>query len=361
MQKRRMALQPCRVWLREKDPTVSLMEPSNAIRTPATARTRPSSLSEVLLAAMDGLPLAATLFEPAGPARGTMILHPAVATPQRFYNPFASFLAERGVRVLTYDYRGVGRSRPRSLRGYRATMTEWALCDARAAHRFVTERYARSPLAILGHSFGGQLVGLVDEARDVSGALLVASQFGYCGDWPWPQRARYGFMWRAMVPALTATFGYLPGRMGLGEDLPRGVAEEWARWCLAPDYVISGHPDAAARFARFDAPVALYSFTDDPLAPLRAVDALRTRLTSAKLEHRRVDAAVVGQGAIGHHGFFRAKCRAPLWDEALAFLADVFDGRTPRPVRRPASSKASRSSLPGWDLKEEELLADLRH
>jgi len=114
---------------------------------------------------------------------------------------------------------------------------------------------------------------------------------------------------------------------------------------------------AAARFARFDRPTAFYSFTDDPLAPLRAVRALRVRLTSAKLEHRRVDPSLVGAGPIGHHGFFRSKCREPLWTEALAFLTDVFEGRAPRKVRRPSPSL---SPFESWDVRDEDLLADLR-
>ncbi len=322
----------------------------------AVASARPS-FTEFVLHAGDGVPLAANLHAPGGPARGTLILHAGAATPQRFYRPFASFLAENGVRVVTYDYRGVGRSRPASLRGYRATMTEWAHLDARAAHAYVREHFGDRPVAILGHSFGGQLVGLIDEARDVAGAIMVAAQFGYYGNWPPLGRLRYGLTWRALVPTLTAALGYLPGRAGLGEDLPRGVVEEWARWCLHPDYLISGHPDAAARFARFDRPTAFYSFTDDPLAPLRAVRALRVRLTSAKLEHRRVDPSLVGAGPIGHHGFFRSKCREPLWTETLAFLTDVFEGRAPRKVRRPSPSL---SPFESWDVRDEDLLADLR-
>ncbi|HEY5145216.1 MAG TPA: hypothetical protein VII82_00550 [Polyangiaceae bacterium] len=91
--------------------------------------------------------------------------------------------------------------------------------------------------------------------------------------------------------------------------------------------MIGAHPDAAARFARFDRPLAFYSFTDDPLGPPRAVRALLERLTSAKLEHRRIDPHDAGTGPIGHHGFFRPSCREPLWTEALAFLVDVFEGR----------------------------------
>jgi predicted alpha/beta hydrolase len=313
------------------------------------------------LPALDGRPLAATLFEPQGPARGTLLVHGATATPQRFYRGFARFLSEHGVRVLTYDYRGVGRSRPASLRGFPATMTEWARLDARTLHEHVSRRYGDSPAAIVGHSFGGQLVGLVEEARDVAGAIFVGAQLGYYGYWPVAQRARLALMWHALVPAFTTTLGYLPGRLGIGEDLPRGVAEDWARWCTHPHYLISEHPDAAARFARFDRPTAFYSFTDDAFGPRRSVDALLERLPKSTVDHRRVDPKDLAKGPIGHFGFFRSTFREPLWFEALAFLTDVFEGRSPRPrsqERTPAAQESRRPAF-AFDLREEEVLADL--
>ena len=152
---------------------------------------------------------------------------------------------------------------------------------------------------------------------------------------------------------MSATLGYLPGHVGLGEDLPRGVAQEWARWCSHPDYLISEHPDATARFARFDRPTAFYSFTDDAYGPRRGVEALLDRLPKATIDHRRVDPAHLGKGPIGHFGFFRATFREPLWREALAFLNDVFEGRSPPRLepRGPAFPFA---------ISEQDILADLR-
>jgi predicted alpha/beta hydrolase len=302
------------------------------------------------LVAADGYKLGATLFEPLAPASGTLILHGATAVPQRFYREFALYLAGRGVRVLTYDYRGVGLSRPRSLRGHPGTMTEWARLDARAAHACVGAHYGRQPVAILGHSFGGQLIGLVDEPQDTSGAVLVGAQFGYFGHWSPLQRARLALIWYAAVPALTAAFGYLPGQIGLGADLPQGVAREWGAWCVSPEYLVSKHPDAAERLARFDRPTLNYSFTDDELAPKRAVQALLSRLPSARLDHRRLRPQDLGGTPIGHFGFFRRTFRDSLWADTLAFLRDVFHGRPP------SRAKAAR---PAWDVRAEDIVADM--
>jgi predicted alpha/beta hydrolase len=290
------------------------------------AADKPFVVERPALVTRDDFALGATLFQPKQRALGTVIVHSATATPSGYYRRFAEFLAHHGLRVLTYDYRGVGLSRPSSLRGFRASMSDWALLDADAAHALVRDRFRDEPVATVGHSFGGQLIGLLDAARDVSGTLLVASQLGYYGHWDALDRLKLNFLWRALVPALTASFGYLPGQAGLGEDLPRGVAEEWARWCSSPEYLISFYPEAAQRFAAFDRPLLMYSFSDDEIAPRRAVDALTDLLSAAQLEHHDISPHAFGGKPIGHFGFFKQRFEHTLWLESVRFFTRLFKG-----------------------------------
>jgi len=277
----------------------------------------------------DGFVLGATIFPPSRPGRGTVIVHGATAVPQTFYRRFAGFLATRGIRVVTYDYRGVGRSRPRRLAGFPATMTDWARRDAAAIHAWVRDHHGDEPLALVGHSFGGQLIGLLDEARDASGALLAATQLPSLGHFPPLHRAVVGAFFKGIIPLAFRMTGYLPGWTGLGVDLPAGVAEEWARWCTEPGgYLVASHPDARARFAAFRRPVLFYSFTDDRLAPVRSVDALLGVLRGADLEHRRVTPDDVG-APIGHFGFFRQRHEGRFWPEAATWLTAVLAGERP--------------------------------
>jgi predicted alpha/beta hydrolase len=292
------------------------------------------------LIAEDGLALGATLFQPKQP-HGVLIIHAATAVPQSYYRRFAYFAAAAtGARVLTYDYRGIGRSRPAALRGFQASMDDWALLDARAAHAFVRARFGGEPLALIGHSFGGQLVGLLDEAREAAGMIMVGAQFGYYGHWSGLAQLRMQLIWRALIPAFNAVFGYVPGRAGLGEDLPRGVAEQWGRWCLHPDYLISEHTDAAERYARFDRPLLFYSFSDDAMAPHGGVANLLSRLPHARLDHARVSPEAHGGDPIGHFGFFRSRFAPTLWQEAADFLRAVLAGDAP-PARKSAADSGS--------------------
>jgi predicted alpha/beta hydrolase len=306
------------------------------------------------VSACDGFRLKATVFTPAERPRGTVLINGATAVPATYYRRFAGFLARSGLRAVTYDYRGIGASAPPTLRGFEATMSDWAELDARGLFHFVRSEW-EEPVALVGHSFGGQLIGLVDELRHASGALLVGAQLGYFGYWPLLERPRLWAIWRGLVPAATAAYGFLPGKLGLGNDLPSGVAREWARWCSQPGYLLSEHPSARVRFALFDKPVRFYSFGDDDYAPERAVEELIALFVNSKLDRRRFDAAELGVDEVGHFGFFRPRLAETLWPEALQFLDATCSGRSPAP------SEIERKPDELWGFDVNEVMADLNY
>jgi predicted alpha/beta hydrolase len=281
------------------------------------------------LVAPDDTLLAATLYPPPRPGRGTVLIHGATGVPQTFYRRFASHLAARGLRVLTYDYRGVGGSRPSSLRASDATMTDWARLDAPTAHAWIEAHHGDEPLALLGHSFGGQLLGLVDATARARGAFLVASQLASAGVCPPRTRLLWRVFFQGLVPLGLALHGYLPAWAGRGAELPAGVAREWARWCMQPGYFLPDHPDAAARFARFRAPTVMLGFTDDVYAPPPTIGLLARALANAPIERRDYRPADLGARSIGHFGYFRQPVGGQLWDDAAAWLKAVLAGRTP--------------------------------
>ena len=85
--------------------------------------------------------------------RTARMLPSAAAVPRKLYKGFASYLARRGCAVLTYDYRGTGDSRqkaltgynqPKSLVGFKASMSDWAALDVSAAVTWMREVEAPS-------------------------------------------------------------------------------------------------------------------------------------------------------------------------------------------------------------------------
>jgi predicted alpha/beta hydrolase len=274
--------------------------------------------------ARDGYALAATLHEPAERPAAVALVAGATGVKQVYYQRFATVLAQEGVAALTFDYRGIGQSAPAALKGFAATLQQWGTHDLAGAIDWLAARYPETRLFVVGHSVGGQLVGLADNNHLLSGLVGVGAQSGDWRLWPVPRRWWLAFVWSALVPGLTRLCGYLPGRkLGLGADLPAGVALEWARWCRSRGYV-GAHlgksvPD---HFDGFRGRVLAYSFSDDKLAPLAAVEALFRLYKRAEVVQRRhLDPHLLGLPPVGHFGFFRKEC-AGLWPRLAAWLLD---------------------------------------
>src|ERR1700747_1988781 len=134
-----------------------------------------AQINDLWVTARDGYQLAATEFLPGGPPRVAIVINSATAVPRRIYRGFATYLAERGFAVLTYDYRGVAGSRPKSLVGFSARMRDWAALDVTFAREHARARWPDLQLATVGHSFGGQAIGLLPNNDLISRTLMIAA------------------------------------------------------------------------------------------------------------------------------------------------------------------------------------------
>jgi predicted alpha/beta hydrolase len=280
-------------------------------------------VEEQRIAARDGFLLEGSTFEPDRTGAGfrVVLINSATAVKRSYYRRYAAFLAEEGLAVVTYDYRGVGGSRPGDGATVAARMSEWAEQDAAGVLEWILRRWPDAPVVVVGHSFGGQALGLIPGVDRVTRALLVASQSGYWRHWPGVWRWRTWLLWYFLMPGLSHAVGYFPGRLaGLGENLPKGVALDWARWGRHPDYILEGDPARHDAYARLRIPIRAYSFPDDHFAPAVSVDALLSFYRGAAVEHRHLTPRELGVEAIGHWGFFRETFRPTLWRESLEWL-----------------------------------------
>jgi len=271
--------------------------------------------------ARDGYRLAGTLYRPATPNRRAVLLQAATGVKQEFYGKLAAYLSTRGFVALTFDYRGIGRSRPASLRGFPARMRDWAEKDIAGALDYFARVTHGARIVGLGHSFGGQVFGLVPGSERYAAVVAVGSQSGYWRHWPGLGKLGMWLATHVLLPGVSHALGYFPARrFGQGEDLPAGVAAQWAQWCRHPGYVV-GALGAQEAYARFTSPMRVYAVSDDRFAPPRAVEAFLAFYPNAPRAVERVDAASIGGGPIGHFGFFRERFRGTLWGEAADWMA----------------------------------------
>ena len=283
----------------------------------ATSRAQP-----LRLRCSDGRELAAH-WVAAARRRAVLVINSATGFPQTFYLRLANYTAGRGYDTLVYDYRGMGASAPANLADERCRMSDWGLLDMRTALSAAAERAGGLPVATLGHSVGGQFLGLLTNHALARAHVQVASSVGY---WPW-EKAPFKFLawwfWRVHGPLLLASKGYVPTGGGWsGLPLPRGVYEEWRRWCLRPDH-FGPDLDTYLRdnvFAEIRAPVLNIGFGDDPIATRRTVQALFKFFPRIEREARWYSPADIGSPRIGHDGFFAARHRDTLWRPVLDWL-----------------------------------------
>lgn len=290
--------------------------------------------------ALDGFELAATLYEPAPDTapvndRSVVLINSATAVRRGYYDGYARYLTAEGFTVLTYDYRGIGGSRPRRLAGFRARMRQWGEQDLAGVLDWIADHLRPKRLLIVGHSVGGQIVGLAANNHRVHALMMVGSQSGWWGHWPAPSRYRIALNWYVLIPAVTRVYGYLPGRFGTKEDLPAGVAREWARWGRRRTYLMESE-ELRPGFQRLRCPLLAYSFTDDVYAPRPAVEGLLDLYSEADVFHRHLSPRDVGVPAIGHFGFFRDQFRETLWRDSVAWLRKKVPH--PRPFEIPVTS-----------------------
>ena len=270
--------------------------------------------------AVDGLVLRGRVYEPEA-VRCTILVLGGIGVPQRAFRHFGAWCAPRGVRVVTVDYRGMGESPRDSAALGTATLSNWAALDAVGALRFVERTFTEQPPVLLGHSFGGQVLGFSDDFRRLAAAVLVASQFGEAAHWDGLGRLRVSAYWRLILPAAAALFPkQVPGWTGIGEAIPTGVAREWARWGRSRGWSLAHVPGDAERYAAFDRPLRAYSISDDEIAPPRAVSALLARFRSTEPERIELTPAELGVSRLGHLGVFRPGAER-LWQQLTDYAA----------------------------------------
>lgn len=271
--------------------------------------------------------------------RAVAVVGAATAVSASYYRHFAEWMAGRGYAVLSFDYRGIAASKPALPPHGDVRMRDWARLDMAAAvhaadrrRRLAADRRgADVGLLWVGHSLGGNAVGLVPGFNDKVDALLgVAAQVAYLGHWSGFARVQAWTFFHLMLPVLVRAMGHAPGRI-LGpraQDLPAGAALEWAAWGRTPGFLFGDDSLARERaYDQFAGPVHLWSIADDHLfGPAPAVDALAEQFSAAQVQRHELRPQDIGERRIEHFGPFRRDLGLKLWPRLLAPI----EAATPR-------------------------------
>lgn len=258
-------------------------------------------------------------FVPREQPKGAVLIAPAMGVPQDYYAPFAAWLATNRFLAATFDYRGTGLSRRGSLRGLDTNIIDWARLDCGAMVETLSARVSSRPLYWVGHSLGGQIFPFVPNGGRVSKMVTVATGSGYWRENSPPLRRTVWWLWYVIAPLSVRLFGYFPGkRLRKVGDLPRGVMEQWRRWCLNREYAVGAEGDLVRTlYASVSLPIVSFSFTDDEYMSARNIDSIHSCFVGAQLKMKRIAPKDISAGRIGHFGFFRPAFESSLWTSYL--------------------------------------------
>ncbi|MGY2176165.1 alpha/beta hydrolase family protein [Pseudomonas azotoformans] len=255
------------------------------------------------------------------PTRPVVIINAATSVRCRHYARFADYLYTNGFDVITYDYRGIGESRSGSLRGFKASWSDWGALDFEAMLQRAQREFPGQPIDVIGHSFGGCAAGLGASGAVIRRMVTVGAQFAYWRDYAASVRWRMFAKWHVMMPLLTALCGHFPGkRLGWLEDTPAGVVRDWSTPTPRYETRPSGRALGELPFSRVKAQILAISITDDPFGTVAAIERLLGYFDGSERTHLRIAPEDIGEKVVGHFAFFRSEYQDRLWPIALAWL-----------------------------------------
>ena len=272
----------------------------------------------------DGVSISASVYEPKGTIKGAVMAAPATGIKKQFYHHFANFLAANGYAVITYDNRGIGESLEGHIKYSDASLVCWGAYDMSAIFAELKARYPNSKYHLVGHSAGGQLIGIMDDTQSLSSIFNFACSSGSLSNMKLSYYVKASFFMNILIPLSNALFGHTKSQwLGMGEALPKGVARQWRDWCNGRGYIKMAFGDSVKEhsYNELSVPSLWINAIDDDIAvDLNVADMIsvfkQTPATTKTLvphEH--------GLKEIGHMKFFSRKSES-LWKLAI----DWFEG-----------------------------------
>lgn len=266
-------------------------------------------MKTILLKTSDQVPIAATVFEPADSNGKLLLINSATGVKQQIYFSFAKYFAENGFTVITYDYSGIGESKPSKMRGFKSSMRIWGTVDFKALTNFIKDNFNDYRKFCLGHSVGALILGMNEDSRIFEKFIFVATQDAYIGNLKLNIAITAFLGFGVALPAMTELFGYFPAhRFGLGESLPKGVAYDWQTLILNKKSTSRLFEKIGKDYSKnLTQETFIIYAEDDPWVTMKGMGSLmNTAYPHLQKTYREVKISESPKGEIGHVNFFRS-------------------------------------------------------
>lgn len=274
----------------------------------------------IQIKATDGYNLSATIRKTNRKRKGVIQINCGTGIPQVVYSNFAQHLTDSGYDTLTFDYRGIGTSAPKSLKGFDANLRDWGQKDMTGVFSWINQHYPADKKIVIGHSMGGQQIGFMKNNHAIDQIILIASSTGYWWDMSFPYKVMMPPLWFLFIPITTRTYGYANAKkIRQGQNLPKGVALEWRKWCINPNYFEDDFNKTITPeyFKQVKAPIKSIQIADDPIANKVTANKILKYYDNSEIDVELIKPTDLNVEKIGHTGYFSRKFKDSLWDKLV--------------------------------------------
>lgn len=278
-------------------------------------------MQSINISTEDNYSLSAHLFTPKSSKEKLLLINSATGVKQQIYFSFAQFFSEQGFTVITYDYRGIGLSKPLKMKGFEASMRSWGTHDYKAITDFIKSNFPNYQKFCLGHSVGALILGMNQDSDIFEEFIFVGTQNAFVGNLKLKTKIEAYLGFGIVQPLSTKILGYFPANwFGLGESLPSGSAFDW-RTLILNKKSTNKLLEKVEDFSRnLNQKVFVIRAEDDVWLTEKGVRSLlENTYPSLKPTYRIIKTSESEKGEIGHINFFRSYNKK-LWNIILERL-----------------------------------------
>ncbi|MBE4947610.1 alpha/beta hydrolase family protein [Chryseobacterium culicis] len=280
-------------------------------------------MEKLTLTTEDHVSLAVHLFKPEKDNGKVLLINSATGVKQQVYFSFASFFAEQGFTVITYDYRGIGLSKPENMRGFKGSMRLWGSKDYKALTQYIQTNFNDYRKYCLGHSVGALILGMNEDSEIFEEFIFVGTQNAFVGNLKGITKVEAYLGFGIAQPLTTSLLGYFPAHwFGLGESLPKNCAYDWRTLILnkkSTNRLLEKMENFSENLTQ---KVFVIRAEDDIwLTEKGVLSLLNDTYPNLKPTYRLVAVSESDKKEIGHINFFRSY-NSKLWNIILNELID---------------------------------------
>lgn len=275
-------------------------------------------MEKLVLTTTDHISLAAHLFMPEKSNDKLILINSATGVKQHVYFSFAKYFSEKGFTVITYDYRGIGMSKPEHMKGFDASMRIWGAEDYKTVTTYIRTRFAKYEKFCLGHSVGALILGMNKDSEIFKELFFVGTQNAFVGNLKFKTKIEAYLGFGIAQPLSTQLLGYFPAHwFGLGESLPKNCAYDW-RTLILNKKSTNGLLEKIDDYSKQLTQKVLVIWAEDDvwLTDKGVKSLLNDTYPNLKPTYRLVKTSESDKGEIGHVNFFRSYNKK-LWNIIL--------------------------------------------